>query len=88
MSTTKITATVIGQASDKFTQEELTAAFTKVQSKRGWKFPISATIPASEKEITNAAIEHFAGGQAEFEESVVDGKLRVTAPGYYMVIGA
>jgi hypothetical protein len=69
-----------------YTQDELHAAFTKVQNKVHWKNPINAVIDENEQEVTNAAIVHFAYGEATFT-SAGPGKLRVTAPGYYVIEG-
>lgn len=65
-----------------YTQEQLHAAFTKVENKVHWKNAINSVIDASEQDITNAAIVHFAYGNATFT-SAGHGKLRVRAPGYY-----
>lgn len=42
-----------------YTQEQLEAAFKKIQNKEHWKNPINAFVPTAELEITDAAIRHF-----------------------------
>ena len=69
-----------------YTQTEMEDAFKFVQNPTNWKLPIDCVIPEVFKDRVNAAIDHFAGGQAKFEKSI--GGLRVTAPGYYAIIGA
>lgn len=69
-----------------FNDDEMRAAFAKVESKRGWK-PIRATIAAADRAVVDAAICFFTGGGAEFSP-LPGGKLRVIAPGYYNNIGA
>ena len=81
-----------------FTRAELHQAFARVQPADNWKHPIKAVlIPMpSEQEIKaiDAAITFYCGGGAKFR--VVERAagaynrkaLRVTAPGYYAVIGA
>lgn len=76
-----VSATSLPQ-SRTYTQEELEAAFKKVASEKHWKEPIDAVIDADQKEVTDAAIAHFAYGFAQFIE-FPDGRVRVTAPGYW-----
>ncbi len=66
----------------KYSQSELEAAFLKVANKKDWKYPISAVIDPSDRDIVNAAIDHFVYGGALFEK-LSTGKLRVRAQGYY-----
>lgn len=70
------------KARPTYTQEQLHAAFTAVQNKQDWKYPINALIAPEDESVTDAAIMHFAYGGAVFTQ-VSGGKLRVTAPGYY-----
>ncbi len=63
------------------------AAFSAVQNKANWKFPISAEILASDRDIVSESIGWYAGGGAQFED-IGNGRLRVTAPGYYNLIGS
>lgn len=66
-----------------YTTEELETAFEEVQNKEHWKMDINAIIPAEKRRLMTFAIPWFTGGgQVEFEE-LPDGKLRVTAPGYW-----
>lgn len=70
------------KATPIYTQAQLLAAFTKVENAVHWKHAIDAVIDESEQDITNAAIVHFAYGNASFVPAD-PGKLRVRAPGYY-----
>ena len=75
----------------EYTQQELSAAFQRVQNRRNWKNRVNAVITIENDEemrlITHAVI-HFTGSVPSFVE--VDGKqrYRVTADGYYEAIGA
>jgi hypothetical protein len=70
----------------EYTQQELSAAFQKVQDRKNWKNRVNAV-------ITQAVI-HFTGSVPSFTEVDTpwrkDGKQRyhVTAVGYYAAIGA
>lgn len=72
----------------KYLKGDLDAAFSKVQSEKGWKYPINALVKEDEVLITRAAIAWFAGGQAQFSRPRKDGMVRVRAPGYYKLIGS
>lgn len=66
-----------------FTQEQLEAAFKKVQNADHWKNPIDAVIDTADIDVTRAAIQHFTGTQAEFKLCIGQhGKWRVEAEGY------
>jgi hypothetical protein len=74
--------------SDRFTHEELKAAFERVEDSSDWKQAIDALVPASKREVTAAAIEYFTGTEASFWElraqySTGERLLHVKAPGYY-----
>jgi hypothetical protein len=75
----------------EYTQQELSAAFQRVQNRKNWKNRVNAVITIENDEemrlITQAVI-HFTGSVPSFVE--VDGKQRhrVTADGYYEAIGA
>lgn len=79
-----------------YTQEQLEAAFKLVQPPGNWKNPIQARVLLDDAgvELTRQAIVHFTGGGAiDFvpaNRPTVNGKTlyTVTAPGYYVVIGA
>ena len=81
----------------EYSQEELLAAFKRVENKKNWKNPINriVTVDGEEDErlITQAVI-HFTGSVPMFEEVPHpwrdDGKkrFRVIAEGYYNAIGA
>ncbi len=73
---------------DKYTQEQLHAAFTSVQNKKGWKYPVNAVVEADvDQELLTEAIIHFTGSVPEFIP-LPNGKIRVKAVGYYIAIGA
>lgn len=81
----------------RYTQEQLEDAFKAVQPPRNWKNAIDARVYLDDAgvELTREAIIHFTGGGAmEFAPvpgiRKVNGKTmyRVTAPGYYVIIGA
>ena len=69
-----------------FSRNQLAEAFEKVQDKKHWKNPIDAIIQKEDISIVNAAIDFFAGGGAVF--SIHHKGTRVTAPGYFVLIGA
>jgi hypothetical protein len=69
-----------------YTRNQLEAAFKKVQNKTHWKNPISAIISEGDVNVVGAAIDFYTGGGAEF--STHSKGVRVTAPGYYAIIGA
>ena len=70
-----------------YTQEELQEAFRTVQSPKGWKFPINKVVPAdTDMDRLIFALGYFAGGGADYVETPRG--YRVTAPGYYNMIGA
>ncbi len=76
-------------ADQKPTQLELTTAFTKVQSEKGWKYPIDKVvrgIDAVEQQLIADAIVHFTGSvpAVTFE----GGGVRFKAAGYYLTIGS
>ena len=66
---------------DKFFEKE--DAFQAVQNKDHWKGPIDAVIDADKRKITTEAISFFAGGKGIKFTDAGDGRLRVTAPGYW-----
>lgn len=72
----------------KFTREALLEAFEKVQSPSGWKYPIDTIIESKDLEITVESISYFAGSPTFVEETLKNGKIKITAPGYYVCVGA
>ena len=72
----------------RYTQQELDAAFKLVKSKRGWKYPINAVVPADKVGVCCAAINYFGCGQVKTRLSSTLKFTRITAPGYYKTIGA
>lgn len=72
-----------------YTQAELDAAFDLVKAKDHWKNPIDATIEADEdtRAAIHAAVAFFTGSETTVHPQP-DGRVRFTAPGYYLTIGA
>lgn len=64
-------------------QTAMDDAFELVKPKDSWKGPIDAIIPVEKKEIVAVAIRHFTGGGVRFFAVPEEGKVRVTAPGYW-----
>lgn len=62
--------------------------FDKVATRPDWKLPIHAVIAAEDFMSCDAASIHFTGSSLSVQERLRDGRLIVTAPGYYAVIGA
>ncbi len=53
-----------------------------------WKKPIAANVAAADFESLNAACIWFTGGALDVYEQLGDGRIWVTSPGYYALIGA
>lgn len=73
-----------------FTRAELFEAFEMIKPDGNWKNPIEKFIgPVSAHQIQaiHRAIEFYCGGGAKFQH-LGPHKIRVTAPGYYALIGA
>lgn len=70
-----------------FLIRDLRAAFDAVANRENWKMPIGAAIKAEDREVTAKGIEFFTGSKATFE-SLPNGKLLVSAEGYYRAVGA
>jgi hypothetical protein len=71
-----------------FTKNELMDAFDLVKPKANWKEPIDAIITEDKQEVVDSAIAFFTGGGADYCHVKSVGQMRVTAPGYYVMIGA
>jgi len=71
-----------------FTKNELMDAFDLVRPKGHWKDPIDAIIPEDKQEVVDSAISFFTGGGADYCKVTQLGQIRVTAPGYFIMIGA
>jgi hypothetical protein len=72
----------------KYSQEQLKEAFNKVSNKKNWKNRINSTISSKENlDLIAEAIIHFTGSCPLFINKP-NGKIRVTAAGYYLTIGA
>ena len=74
-----------------YTESELSAAFELVAPKPNWKTAISATLPsitsAKKRALISFAIGFYTGSEATWSKTP-SGKLLVTAPGYYVAVGA
>jgi hypothetical protein len=72
-------------ANRKFTQAQMSQCFDNVKNAENWKDPINKTIanPGMQNLMCLAeAIVHFTGSFAHIK-LLPNGKVRVTAPGYY-----
>ena len=70
-----------------FKYSELVGAMNAVANKVIWKYPIKAHIEPDLIDLVAAAISYMAGGGAQFRQ-LANGWVKVTAPGYYNMIGA
>lgn len=74
-----------------YTQLELEAAFNLVCNKENWKLPIKAELPsilsAEKRKLIAFAIGFYTGSETSFGKTA-GGKLLVSAPGYYVAVGA
>ena len=76
----------------QYTQEQLEAAFDlvnpmKVSGKPSWKYPINVEIETDNIDVVLRSIDHFVGGHG-CHQKLGENKYHVTAPGYYLIIGA
>lgn len=77
----------IEEVHNGFTILELDMAFELVKEPGNWKYPIAALVPAKFADACVAAIDFYAGGGAVVSQQM-NGQVRITAPGYYEMIGA
>lgn len=72
-----------------YTQQELQDVFNLVKNRTHWKRRINKTLvlTGEQQRLVSAAISYFCGSPSEFQQ-LPNGKVRVTAPGYYACIGA
>lgn len=75
-------------SSQGYTHAELNEAFRLIQNAQHWKNPIDAWIHPSKFEICDEACCYFTGSRLRRAQSAGDSALRVTAPGYFLTIGA
>lgn len=72
-------------------QKQLREAFEMVENKLNWKNPIKRTLPIDTSDeqlaLIDEAVRHFAGCTATITRRP-DGRAVVTAPGYYVAVGA
>lgn len=69
--------------------ERMREAFRLVQDRDNWKMPVDAVIPDTPgiRELVSDAVIFFAGCLPEIIP-LPDGKIRVTAIGYYNAVGS
>jgi hypothetical protein len=73
---------------EKYTHDQLHAAFNLVKPPGNWKMPVDATVPeGTDLEAVTEALLHFTGSPATFITNL-DGSVHVLAAGYYACIGA
>lgn len=92
-----ITERPVVKARPTYTQEQLLAAFKRVENSKNWKNRINRVVTVEsddELDLITSAVIHFTGSVPEFVETEFrwreDGKkrYRVIAAGYYATIGA
>lgn len=66
----------------------LRAAFDKVKNKDHWKLEIRAVIPATELDVTSAAVSFYTGSALQVMRQFKNGRVRVWAAGYYAAVGS
>ena len=69
-------------------QAERLTVFKKIEPVGNWKGPICATIDPAEFDDCSEAAKWFTGAPLTQAKVLPDGKLVVTAPGYYVTIGS
>jgi len=72
-----------------YTKRELVEAFDLVRDRENWKNPIKCSLSTKYTAllpVIESAIVYYTGSTPSFEES--EDKIVVTAPGYYLTIGA
>lgn len=70
-----------------YTDAELHRAFDMVKNRTNWKEPINAVIAESDLDIVTEAVIYFTGCLIDVWP-YKEGRVRVTAAGYYAQIGA
>lgn len=71
-----------GPKRSKYSKEEMSAAFDKVEDKDHWKNPILATIHEDDLEVTAQAVKFYTATSLEVVERKPDGMILVGAIGY------
>lgn len=71
-----------------YTHKELSDAFKLIQNGENWKNPIDAWIHPNSFDVCDEACVYFTGSHLTRKQFVGSNALRVTAPGYYLTIGA
>ncbi len=66
-----------------FTQQQLKAAFEKVEDPANWKNPINASVKQADLAITMLAVEFFTATKVEIVQLMSNGSVVIHAPGYY-----
>jgi hypothetical protein len=74
-----------------YTEVQLAASFNIVAPKPNWKMPISTSLPGDSPQVAldqlAFAITFYTGSVASFTK-LPNGKILITAPGYYSAVGA
>lgn len=78
----EVTIKVVGLPEPAFSEAEMKAAWELVAPAEHWKAPINAVIPAEKRAVVAEAIAFYTACEAVFAEEE-EGKLRVTAAGYW-----
>jgi hypothetical protein len=79
---------IIANMGYPYTHEQLSAAFDMVKNPENWKNPINAIVPESaDITLITEAIRFFTGSVSKVEP-MGDNSVKITALGYYLVIGA
>lgn len=66
-----------------YSQEELQTAFDLVKNTEHWKQDIDAVVDADMQHVLSFAIPWFTGGADILFEPAGEGKIHVSAPGYW-----
>ena len=73
---------------EEYTSQQLDDAFELVRPKPNWKYNINKVLPKdTDIKLIEEAIIYRCGCCADFE-TLKNGKIRVTAVGYYIAVGA
>ena len=71
----------------RYSRDQLKAAFDMVANPENWKLEVRGTIPAPAWDVVREAVVFFTGSVPSYTVRE-DGRLDVTALGYYAIIGA
>lgn len=78
----------LAQTRDGYNDDQLRAALDLVVDPENWKMPIDAVVTAEiEPRQITAAVVYYCGCSPDIE-TLPNGGLHVTAPGYYLAVGS